>query len=146
DTGILEIETELMVDWYWPAIHGEQAPVEQREALRAAWEPLFARLARDKPHWVLRDFHSPNLLWLSECSGLRRIGLIDFQDALAGPAAYDLVSLLQDARIDVDSDLEARMFDYYVSRVRAKEPDFDENAFRLTYAALGAQRNSKILG
>lgn len=146
DTGILEIETELMVDWYWPAIHGEQAPVEQREALRAAWEPLFARLARDKPHWVLRDFHSPNLLWLSERSGLRRIGLIDFQDALAGPAAYDLVSLLQDARIDVDSDLEARMFDYYVSRVRAKEPDFDENAFRLTYAALGAQRNSKILG
>jgi aminoglycoside/choline kinase family phosphotransferase len=146
DEGVLNIEAELLIDWYWPAIHGEPVPTSQREAFHAAWEPLIFELARQTPHWVLRDFHSPNLLWLPEREGVQRIGVIDFQDALAGPAAYDLVSLLQDARIDVSADLEARLLDHYIARVRAGEPSFDEAAFRFTYAALGAQRNSKILG
>ena len=57
--------------------------------------------------WVLRDYHSPNLLWLPEREGIARVGVIDFQDAMRGPAAYDLVSLLQDARVDVAPELEA---------------------------------------
>lgn len=146
DTGVLEIETELLLDWYWPAIHGEPAPAAHRDAFHAAWAPLFADLSRQMPHWVLRDFHSPNLLWLPKRNGLQRIGIIDFQDALAGPAPYDLVALLQDARIDVSADLEARLLDHYVASVKAKETGFDESAFRLSYAILGAQRNSKIIG
>lgn len=146
DMGVLEVETELLLDWYWPAVHGEDAPLKQREAFSAAWAGPIADLARQPQHWVLRDFHSPNLFWHPERNGLQRVGLIDFQDALAGPAEYDLVSLLQDARIDVDADLEARLLGYYVNRIKAVELDFDEDAFRLTYAALGAQRNSKVLG
>lgn len=146
DESVFEIETELLLDWYWPAVHGEPAPSEKRDAFRSAWANFIADLSRQPRHWILRDFHSPNLFWHPEREGLQRVGLIDFQDALAGPAEYDLVSLLQDARIDVDADLEAQLLRYYVSRVRAGEGHFDEDAFLLTYSALGAQRNSKVLG
>lgn len=146
DKGVLGVETELLLDWYWPAIHGTEAPADQREAYRAAWSGIFDTLSQEPKRWVLRDFHSPNLIWLGHRSGTQRVGLIDFQDALAGPSAYDLVSLLQDARIDVDEAIEARLLAHYIAQVQRSEPGFDPNAFRFTYAALGAQRNTKILG
>ncbi len=146
DVRAMTIETELVIDWAWPAIHGVPAPDEAREAFAAAWRPLLTDMSDEKRGWVLRDYHSPNLISLPDREGIRRVGLIDFQDAVAGPAAYDLVSLLQDARLDVPADLERELLDYYCECVRGHEPGFDETAFRYAYAVLGAQRNTKILG
>jgi aminoglycoside/choline kinase family phosphotransferase len=146
DRGVLEIETELLLDWYWPAVKGAAAPAEIRAGFHAIWQPLFDRLLAMPAQWILRDFHSPNLLWLPERIGLARVGVIDFQDALRGPAAYDLVSLLEDARVDVPADLEDALFVYYCAARREHDEAFDRDAFAFAYAALGAQRNTKILG
>jgi aminoglycoside/choline kinase family phosphotransferase len=95
--------------------------------------------------WVLRDFHSPNLLWLPEREGTARVGLLDFQDAMMGPAAYDLASLLQDARVDVPEMMEIALLSRYV-RTRMRKGSFEASAFARSYATLAAQRASKILG
>ena len=95
---------------------------------------------------MLRDYHSPNLIALAERAAPRDTGIIDFQDALIGPEAYDLVSLLQDARLDVPATIESELLESYIAAAAAQEPAFDEALFRYTYAALGAQRNTKILG
>jgi aminoglycoside/choline kinase family phosphotransferase len=95
---------------------------------------------------VLRDVHSPNLLWLPEREGLARIGLLDFQDALMGPAAYDLASLLQDARVDVPEMMEIALLSRYTRARRATDAGFDAPGFAQAYATLAAQRASKILG
>ena len=76
-----------------------------------AWEPIFARLEREPPALLQRDYHSPNLIWLPERAPPRNAGMIDFQDAMIGPAAYDLVSLLQDARLDVAAGIEEELLD-----------------------------------
>jgi tRNA threonylcarbamoyl adenosine modification protein YjeE len=146
DRGVLEIEVELLPDWYWRAIHAGPIPPEIRQEFLAAWDSVFARLASEPKGWVLRDYHSPNLVWLPDREGYKRAGLLDFQDALAGSLAYDLVSLLQDARLDVPADLETEQLSYYLRMRSAVDPAFDREAFRFAYAALGVQRNTKILG
>ena len=114
----------------------------------AAWRGPLAKAAAGAPALCLRDFHAGNLMWLPAPrdgdggSGLRRVGLLDFQDARSGPAAYDLVSLLQDARRDLGAGLEAAM----VARYLNASPSFDEVAFRADYAILGAQRAVRIIG
>ncbi len=85
-------------------------------------------------------------MWLPGRAGLQRVGLLDFQDALSGPAAYDLVSLLQDARLDLPEALEAELLARYCAARAASDGEFSSDAFRTLYATLGAQRNSKILG
>ncbi len=149
DRTILEIETSLVPDWLWPAVKGSAMPQETRAAFAAAWAPIFDQVLADPPHWLLRDYHSPNLIQVPGREGASAAGIIDFQDALQGPAAYDLVSLLQDARLDVPADLEHRLLARYCAAVRARDSAFDAEAearFRTLYAFLGAQRNSKILG
>ena len=139
-------EALLLVDWFWPALHGGPAPASVRESFTALWQPLLASAAEADKTLVLRDFHSPNLMWLPDRQGLQRVGILDFQDALLGPSAYDLVSLLQDARLDVPEALEARLFDRYCAARGASDQHFSSDQFRTLYATLGAQRNSKILG
>lgn len=146
DHGALRIETELLLDWYWPASHGKPCPGEVRAQFNAIWNAIFERLDREPKGWVLRDYHSPNLIYLPERAAPRTVGIIDFQDALLGPHAYDLVSLLQDARLDVPAALEAELLEHYIARVNADDPSFDAAGFRFAYAALGVQRNTKILG
>ncbi len=146
DHSALGIEVELLTDWYWPALHGAPAPDAARAEYMSLWSAVFDRLARLPQGWVLRDYHSPNLLWLPQRQGIARVGVIDFQDAMRGPPAYDLVSLLQDARIDVPPELEGRLLDHYCAGVERTETGFDRDAFAFAYAALGAQRNTKILG
>jgi len=121
-------------------------PQPERTEFVALWADVFEQLAKMPVAWVLRDYHSPNLLWLPEREGIARVGVIDFQDAMRGPAAYDLVSLLQDARVDVAAELEALLFDHYCAGVAARGTGFDRDAFAFAYAALGAQRNTKIVG
>ncbi|MEQ1711202.1 MAG: phosphotransferase, partial [Hyphomicrobium sp.] len=86
------------------------------------------------------------LMWLPQRPGVANVGILDFQDAMTGPWAYDVVSLLQDARLDVAPDLEAHLFEHYCTAAASAEPGFDRDAFAFAYAALGAQRNTKILG
>jgi aminoglycoside/choline kinase family phosphotransferase len=121
-------------------------PDDARAEFLSQWGVVFDRLATLPSGWVLRDYHSPNLLWLREREGIARVGVIDFQDAMRGPPAYDLVSLLQDARVDVAPELEAAVFDHYCAAVTARQTGFDRDAIAFAYAALGAQRNTKILG
>jgi aminoglycoside/choline kinase family phosphotransferase len=149
DRGAYEIETTLLPDWYWPLVFGASIDDGARRAFDAAWAPVLDRLVDDPNKTiVLRDYHSPNLLYMPERDGAAHntVGIIDFQDALIGHPAFDLVSLLQDARLDVAPVIQDRLYDRYVTAVRARDPDFDEPAFRYAYAALGAQRNTKILG
>lgn len=146
DAEALITEALLLLDWFWPAPHGKPAPEELREEFIALWRPLLERAAEDQSGLVLRDYHSPNLMWLPDRTGLCKVGILDFQDALRGPPAYDLVSLLQDARREVPEALEAELLDRYCAARSAKDQHFSSDQFRTLYATLGAQRNSKILG
>jgi tRNA threonylcarbamoyl adenosine modification protein YjeE len=147
DAQALGIEVELLLDWYVPFVTGNPARDDQSASFLDLWaEHIGWLLAHGESAWVLRDYHSPNLIWRAGESGLARLGVIDFQDALIGHSAYDLVSLLQDARIDLPAGLEAEMFEAYCTAVIARKPDFDRTAFARAYAVLGAQRNTKILG
>jgi N-acetylmuramate 1-kinase len=145
DMNAFLIEVELLLDWYLPRLDSSLAESE-RESFRALWRELLQPAIDAPPTWVLRDFHSPNLLWLPRRSDIGRLGVLDFQDAVMGPAAYDLASLLQDARVDVSEQLELALLGRYVRGRRHKEPDFNAAAFIKMYATLAAQRASKILG
>jgi aminoglycoside/choline kinase family phosphotransferase len=140
------VEVELALDWYAPAVARIVAPSGARMQFLAIWRDLLAPILARRTTWTLRDFHSPNLHWLAERESFGRIGLIDFQDAVIGPPAYDVASLLQDARIDLPDDLEMRLAALYVRRRGEADPDFDPEAFAAAYAAMGAQRATKILG
>ena len=142
----MQLESSLVLDWFWTMLRSDRPDTAARGAFASAFTAAFAYLASHRDVWVMRDFHSPNLLWLPERQGLHRIGLIDYQDALIGHPAYDLASLLQDARIDVSREREAKFLDYYLARRRDRDAEFDADAFRAAYAVLGAQRASKILG
>ncbi|QJP15210.1 tRNA (adenosine(37)-N6)-threonylcarbamoyltransferase complex ATPase subunit type 1 TsaE [Starkeya sp. ORNL1] len=146
DIGAFLIEAELLVDWYLPHQGLPPTSPEQRELFRSLWTEALSGPMAMKPVWTLRDFHSPNLMWLPEREGLARVGLLDFQDALMGPPAYDLVSLAQDARIDVPEELELSLVGRYAKARREADPHFDVRGFAGSYAILGAQRATKILG
>ncbi|MBM3520066.1 MAG: tRNA (adenosine(37)-N6)-threonylcarbamoyltransferase complex ATPase subunit type 1 TsaE [Alphaproteobacteria bacterium] len=139
------VEVDLLLSWMWPRLHGGPPPAEAAADFRAIWMELLPLTRKARPIWVLRDFHSPNLLWLPERSGHRRVGLIDTQDCVMGDPAYDLVSLLQDARVDVDEAMSAKFFAQYCG-LRAGDSAFDREAFAASFAVLGAQRATKILG
>ncbi len=141
NAAVLAQEASLLRKWWMPAAG---APVSADRA--AEFEALVAGAtaavepARDVV--VLRDCHADNLVWLPERAGPARVGLLDYQDALAGHAAYDLVSLLEDARRDTGEALRAAMLARYLDR----RPGLDAARFRAACAALGAQRNLKIVG
>ena len=145
DLEALLIEAELLVDWYLPRLDAKPAPA-MRDAYVALWRDALAPAFAEPAIWVLRDYHSPNLLWLPQREGVARIGLLDFQDAVMGPAAYDLASLLQDARVDVPEMMEIALLSRYTRARRAADAAFDAPAFAKVYATLAAQRASKILG
>jgi tRNA threonylcarbamoyl adenosine modification protein YjeE len=145
DVDAFLVEAELLLDWYLPQ-HGSQPNAAAREEFAALWREILAEAVAAPPTWVLRDYHSPNLLWLAEREGIARVGLLDFQDAVLGPAAYDLVSLLQDARVDVPESIEAGLLGRYVKARRARDRTFDLNKLFQQYAIVGAQRATKILG
>jgi len=146
DPVAMEAEVLLLTEWFYPAATGRTlADVAQREFL-AAWRPLLAQLPVDNPVVVLRDYHAENLMWLEKRAGIARAGLLDFQDALAGSPAYDLISLVEDARRDVGVDLAEAMTRRYVALRRSANAQFDEEAFRFAAALLAAQRNTKIVG
>ncbi|MBV9840167.1 MAG: phosphotransferase [Sphingomonadaceae bacterium] len=134
DRAVLRREVALFPDWYAPAL----ALDVDRDGFKKAWDAVLGAVdSPAAPVLVLRDYHADNIMLLDR-PGLRRLGLLDFQDALAGHPAYDLVSLLQDARRDVAPALEAAMLDHYARLAGGID--------RAAYEILGAQRNTKILG
>lgn len=145
DRDALMIEVELLVEWYVKAVTGAPASAELCDGYRAAWNAVFDRLADKQYGLVLRDYHSPNIIWRGDRHGHDRLGIVDFQDALIGPVAYDVASLAMDARVTVSPDIERGTVDAYVA-ARHAAGSFDEMAFREAYAIMAAQRNSKILG
>ncbi|HYA72975.1 MAG TPA: tRNA (adenosine(37)-N6)-threonylcarbamoyltransferase complex ATPase subunit type 1 TsaE [Roseiarcus sp.] len=146
DAEAMLVEVELALDWYAPAIARTNPPSGARMQFLGLWREALAPILAQPTTWTLRDYHSPNLHWLENRAGLQRLGLIDFQDAVLGPPAYDLVSLLQDARVDVPDDLELRLLALYARRRASADAAFDAKAFTASYAVMGAQRATKILG
>ncbi|GAH86247.1 unnamed protein product, partial [marine sediment metagenome] len=144
DIDAFLIEAELLLDWYLTASQAKVAD-RVRDEFVGLWREALKPAIEAPPTWVLRDYHSPNLLWLPDRESVARIGILDFQDAMMGPAAYDVASLLQDARVDVPESLEVALLSRY-ARARLYDQRFDALAFARLYATLAAQRATKILG
>lgn len=139
-------EASLFLDWYVPEKTGRAVDVAARLSFENLWRKTLQSIASAQYGWVLRDFHSPNLLWQYDATGTDRIGLIDFQDTVYGPVAYDVASLLLDARTDISQDLESALFDAYVSLRENQSQGFDKVGFSAAYSVMAAQRISKIIG
>jgi aminoglycoside/choline kinase family phosphotransferase len=131
-------EVALFTDWYCPAV-GLEVDVE---GFRAAWTRVLGPVATDDlgPVTVLRDYHAENIMLVEGREGVRHLGLLDFQDALSGHPAYDLASVLEDARRDVPPEIEREMLDHYLASTGQSD------TFERAYWALAAQRNTRILG
>jgi aminoglycoside/choline kinase family phosphotransferase len=142
DTARALREVNLLLDWYWPAIMGAPAPADLRQSYEAAWRAALPALWSAPDSIALFDFHIDNLMLLDGRKGVAACGLLDFQDAVIAPIAFDLVSLLEDVRRDVPADLVAAMRKRYV----AAFPKLDRDAFDRSYSAIGAQRNTRIVG
>jgi aminoglycoside/choline kinase family phosphotransferase len=131
-------ELALFTEWYCPAV-GAQVDAK---AYRDAWTDVLAPVSRDGlgPVTVLRDYHAENIMLVGDREGVAHFGLLDFQDALAGHPAYDLASVLEDARRDVSPQIERAMIDRYVAATGLRDE------FERAYWTLAAQRNTRILG
>lgn len=135
-------EAALLVDWFLPEATGMPVPDAVKADYLDLWHQVLP-LARATPETlVLRDYHIDNLMWLPDRPGLKACGLLDFQDAVIGPAAYDLVSLIEDARRDIDPDLKSLCRARYL----AGRPDLAAADLDLSLAVLGAQRHAKVIG
>jgi N-acetylmuramate 1-kinase len=146
DVDALSIEIELLLDWYAPYIACVQLASGAKATFVNLWRQVVQDVLAARPTWTLRDYHSPNLLWLAGREGIAKVGVLDFQDCVLGHPAYDVVSLLQDARVDVPQDTELKLLAHYARLRRDADPGFDAAGFARAYAILGAQRATKILG
>jgi N-acetylmuramate 1-kinase len=142
--ALSECDARWLTDMAEPAFAfyaDTQDSAAMQDRFAAVFHPLALPLDRAPRVLILRDYHAENLLWLPERRGVARVGLLDFQDALLGHPAYDLVSVLQDARRDVDPAIEAAMKQHYIAQT-----GLDPDTFETAYALLGAQRNLRIIG
>jgi aminoglycoside/choline kinase family phosphotransferase len=133
-------EVMLFIDWYLPW-KNHQISLQQIQDYKFYWIELFDKLSKKNQALVLRDFHADNLMVLNNANGFEAVGLLDFQDALIGSCAYDLLSLLEDARRDVDEKNKQKLFDYFISKANYNREDF-----LVDYEIISLQRNIKILG
>jgi len=143
-TDMLLEEVSRFLRWYVPAMRGESLPVAAERDFMTHWADALAPLQKLPKTLVLRDFHIDNLVLLDNRQGAQRCGLLDFQDAVAGPGAYDLVSLLEDARRDIDVGLVTGLHQYYCDSLAITGTE--RTAFAQTCAVLAAQRHTKIIG
>jgi aminoglycoside/choline kinase family phosphotransferase len=141
DETLLEREVGLFAEWFLPEIFQGAQLKQAQHSWKLLWQFMIGSTDLTPQVLVHRDFHVDNLCWLSEREGLKKVGLLDFQDAVCGRTAYDLVSLLEDARRDVPATLQAQMKNNFIKALNLNEADFNRE-----YAFYGAQRNAKILG
>ena len=130
DAEALLTEALLLIDWFWPALHGRPTPEEVREAYVGLWRPLLEQAAAADNTLILRDYHSPNLMWLPERAGLQQVGILDFQDALQGPAAYDLVSLCRTPASTCPKRLKPKLLARYCAARSAQRSAIFERSVR----------------
>lgn len=142
DLNRLMTEVALFADWYAPAVTGSSLGGVAREDFDAVWSECLAAVAGRRDTLVLRDYHVDNLMWLPERDGTARCGLLDFQDAVIGARAYDLMSLVEDARRDVPSALK----DQLVTRYAAAFSEVSLDDLHRDMALLGASRHAKVIG
>ncbi len=138
--ALLFREVMLLVDWYLP-LQKKSMSLAEKARFKFLWFQLFDLISKENQVLVLRDYHADNLMVLPQRSGFKSVGLLDFQDAVIGAKAYDLVSLLEDARRDVDKNNRQKLFEYYLKR-----SGDDEKTFTQDYEILSLQRNIKIMG
>lgn len=141
DEALLMRECMLLAEWFLPAVLPQEQTAKLTEEYKQLWLKLLKALPPLKPVLVMRDYHADNLLWMPERKGTQKVGLLDFQDAVAGSPAYDMVSFLEDARRDVSDATVAATIEQYVNSTGMKKDEF-----MTSYALLGAQRNCKIVG
>ncbi len=139
--ALLFREVMLLVDWYLPHVKKITLTAQEKSRFKHLWFELFDLLSRENQVLVLRDYHADNLMFLQGRVGYKSAGLLDFQDAVIGSRAYDLVSLLEDARRDVDQKTREEIFTHYLYST-----SIDKNSFAQDYAILSLQRNIKIIG
>lgn len=135
-------EVSLVLDWYWPAVKGGDAPADVRAAFEQAWRDVLPNLWAAGQTITLFDFHVDNLLLLPDRAGFKACGLLDFQDAIAGPVPFDLASLLEDVRRNVSPALATAMIDRFL----VGNPELNRADFLTAYATSAAQRNTRIVG
>ena len=145
DRQAMKIEVSLLVEWYLPHKRGGALTDGEKQDYYAIWDGLIDALAGCETGLLLRDFHSPNILWQAQNSGIGQVGLIDFQDAMIGPTAYDLASIVQDARVTISPELQTRLFSHYLDS-RKSTPACDQTTFLKAFAIMSAQRNCKLAG
>ncbi len=133
-------EVMLFIDWYLP-LKNHTISLQQKQDYKFQWIELFDKLSKSNQALVLRDYHADNLMVLNNKNGFEAVGLLDFQDALIGSCAYDLLSLLEDARRTVDEKNKQKLFDYFISKANYNREDF-----LIDYEIISLQRNIKILG
>lgn len=143
DDRLLMKEVLLMIEHYIPVLRGEKIAQKAVEEFKEIWTHLFHYTRLIPEVIVLRDYHADNLIWLSARNELQKVGLLDFQDAVIGSRAYDLVCLLEDARRDVPKDVVEQCINHYVENSKI---DITRKEFLAAYAILGAQKNCKIAG
>lgn len=140
DTALMTQMAALAFDWYLFGC-SDAVDMDAKAAFCDAFSQLLDTAVAPPSVLIQRDYHAENLLWLPDRSGAARVGLLDYQDALLGHPAYDLVSLLKDARRDVSRNVEVAMVSYYAQEAKA-----DPGEFEAAYFMLGLQRNLRILG
>jgi aminoglycoside/choline kinase family phosphotransferase len=140
DITLLCSELEVFVDWYIPYAYKRELTIQEFEEFVKIWQNILLMQTPMLNSIVLRDYHVENMMYL-EREGVNKLGLLDFQDALYGSPVYDLVSVLEDARIEVSREEALGYIEYFAAR---KEMEMD--SVLLNYHILGAQRNSRILG
>jgi N-acetylmuramate 1-kinase len=146
DEAAMLAEIDLLTEWFFPLALARAADESETEHHRTIWRSVLKTLDGGPKVFVHRDYHAQNLLWRDSLSGLARVGVIDFQDAVAGSPAYDIISLLEDARRDVSAELGEAMMERYLARTPCLHGKADRAQFRASAAVLAAQRNVKIAG
>jgi len=142
DMATLLREAELFVDWFVPAFRGSAPTTAEKERYMGAWRDALAEVSEARSALVLRDYHVDNLMITGGLEDVSHCGLLDYQDALLGAPAYDLVSLVEDARRDVPEDLRAAVMALYTDGMTGP----DVTALERDMALLGAQRHAKVAG
>ena len=135
-------EVMLFLEWYVPQVLSEPLRDDQKAEFLSLWRKLYQSQPHIPQTLVLKDYMVDNLIWIPQEEGMRRLGILDFQDALWGPITYDLVSLLEEVRRDVDPQVVQNMQKFYLNL----SPHLDADEFYQSYYLWGAQRNTRILG
>ncbi len=141
DMEKLLAQVSLLPEWFIPLVADKEYAQKIKAEYMEIWKKILLQISKLKPVLVLYDFHAENLIWLPERKNAARAGLLDFQDAMIGSPAYDMVSFLEDARRDVSAKVVTKTIEYYLEKT-----GIERESFMATYAILGAQRNCRIVG